>query len=573
MTLIQIGALIGGLGLFLLGMTMLTDGLKLAAGHSLRTILARWTDSRPRALAAGFLVTALVQSSGAVTVAAIGFVNAGLISFANAVWVVFGANVGTTMTAWIVALVGLNLKFAAVALPAVGLGVVLRLTGPGTRRAAYGDIVAGFGLFFLGISFLSDAFGGYVNGIGTLDGGPAGFLGNAAFVGIGFAVTTLVQSSSASIALALTASAGGMLPIEPAAAMVIGANLGSTTTGLIAVIGATPGAKRVAASHLLFNAMTGAVALGLLPVFVAAVALLGGPLDLPSHPAVFLSVFHTVFNVLGVLLMWPVSRRMTTWLAKRFVTQEEDEARLHFLDPTIAQVPALAAAGVVRELDRLAKMAGALLEKTVSAGAADAAFITRRAGVIETVTDAISRYLSGLYAGKLPSHLADALIHSARALQHYDEAAEITRYLSAETGGFAALPETLKARTRSYARIVGDVARLAGHEGMPDFDALSAANRQVKEDYRVLKDDLLGASARGDITVETLDIATRSIWHMRRAAVQLVKARRRIANLRAAMDNGAPLPAGSAGREPRSDAGDDLADAAGADAPKPPETA
>jgi Na+/phosphate symporter len=146
-----VGGLASGVGLFLLGMGLMTDGLKLAAGPALERTLARSTKTRLRGLASGALVTLLVQSSSAVTVATIGFVNAGLLTLGQSLWVLFGANVGTTMTGWLVALVGLKFDIALLALPLIGLGMLLRLTGEGSRRGALGTAVAGFGVLFLGI--------------------------------------------------------------------------------------------------------------------------------------------------------------------------------------------------------------------------------------------------------------------------------------------------------------------------------------------------------------------------------------------------------------------------------------
>lgn len=153
----SLAGLLGGVGLFLLGMELMTDGLKLAAGPQLTRLLAGATRSRRRALASGVLVTAL-QSSRVVTVAAIGFVNAGLLSLGQVLWVLFGANVGTTITGWLVALVGLKFKVEVLALPLLGLGMLLRLTGSGQRRGAIGQAVAGFGLLFIGIGVLQETF-------------------------------------------------------------------------------------------------------------------------------------------------------------------------------------------------------------------------------------------------------------------------------------------------------------------------------------------------------------------------------------------------------------------------------
>ncbi|MCB2003143.1 MAG: Na/Pi cotransporter family protein, partial [Rhodoferax sp.] len=263
-----IGPLVGGLGLFLLGMGMMTDGLKLAAGPALQSILAAATHTRWHALGSGILVTALVQASGAVTVATIGFINAGLLSLAPALWVLFGANVGSTMTGWLVAAVGLKFKIEALALPLVGLGAVLRLTGSGRRHGAIGTAVAGFGLLFMGIGLLQQNFAGLAGQLSLPEGGGAMVV--LAQLLIGVLMTVLMQSSSASIAIALTAAQGGLIGAQGAAAVVIGANIGTTFTALVAAIGATPNARRAAAAHVIFNLITACVALALLPWLIAA---------------------------------------------------------------------------------------------------------------------------------------------------------------------------------------------------------------------------------------------------------------------------------------------------------------
>jgi hypothetical protein len=185
--------LAGGLGLFLLGMAMMTDGLKLAAGPALARILEGATRTRQHALGSGMLLTALVQSSSAVTVATVGFVNAGLLSLGGAIWVLFGANVGTTLTSWIVALVGLKLDIETLALPLIAVGAVLRMTSL-QQRAAVGQACAGFGLLFLGIDFLQQAMAGVAGRLSPPQGDGVPAL--LAQLGIGALMTMLVQSSS-----------------------------------------------------------------------------------------------------------------------------------------------------------------------------------------------------------------------------------------------------------------------------------------------------------------------------------------------------------------------------------------
>ena len=160
MTFEMLGQLFGGIGLFLLGMQLLTNGLKQAAGRSLRAALEMATGSRLRGLVSGTLITALVQSSSAVTVATLGFVNAGLLTLTQSVSIIYGSNIGTTMVGWLVALIGFKFKISAFALPMIGLGMVLRITGNNNRLGHIGTAVAGFGIFFIGLDFLRDAFDG-----------------------------------------------------------------------------------------------------------------------------------------------------------------------------------------------------------------------------------------------------------------------------------------------------------------------------------------------------------------------------------------------------------------------------
>ncbi len=256
MTLSILAGLFGGLGLFLLGMRLMTKGMRNAAGPALRQILGQWTKTPLRGLFSGFMITALVQSSSAITVAVIGFVNAGLMTMAQSIGVIFGSNIGTTITGWIVAAVGVSVKVKALALPLVGLGALLRLTSGNSRRKYLGDALTGFGIFFLGIEILQSTFHSVENSIDLSALNFGGITGLIVFVGIGFILTLLMQSSSAAMALVLTAAMSGVLTLESAAAAVIGTNIGTTTTAVLSVIGATYNAKKVAAAHIIFNLTT-----------------------------------------------------------------------------------------------------------------------------------------------------------------------------------------------------------------------------------------------------------------------------------------------------------------------------
>lgn len=347
-----LGGLIGGIGLFLLGMWLMTEGLKLSAGPALQRILARSTGTRLRGLASGVMVTALVQSSSAVTVATIGFVNAGLLTLNQSLWVLFGANVGTTATGWLVAMVGLDFKIDAVAMPLIGVGMLLHISAPNRRRGAVGMALAGFGVLFLGIHMLRSNFTGLSDGMQLPEMG-GGALAVLAHVLLGSLLSVLMQSSSAALALALTAAQAGLLSLTDAAAVVIGANVGTTVTALLAVIGATPNARRAAIAHVLFNVLTGIVALLMLPWLLGAIIYARDVLGMDGAPAATLALFHTTFNLLGVLLMWPLTDRLSAFLMRRFNSAEEDEARPRYLDRNTAMVPALALKALEREVRRL----------------------------------------------------------------------------------------------------------------------------------------------------------------------------------------------------------------------------
>lgn len=352
MTLTDWTLAVGGLGLLLLGMQLLTDGLKAAAGSHLQGYLERSTQTRLRAALSGFTVTALVQSSSAVVVALLGFTNAGMLKLKQAAWVVFGSNVGTTMTAWIVALIGLKLNIGVVAWPMIGIGMLLQLVRRADPVGSIGLAVAGFGVLFVGLDTLRDAFEQLVTilPVGQLSiSGPVGIL---LAVIAGALLTALVQSSSAALAIVLTASVSGVFTPLAGAAVVIGANIGTTVTALLASIGATAHAKRLAAVHVLMNTVTGITALILLvPMWWVAELLSGG--EQVTNISTGLAVFHTLFNVLGVALMWlldeRIFRRVESWY--RLPALRSGEPR--FLDKTVLEIPAMGLNAVQQELNRV----------------------------------------------------------------------------------------------------------------------------------------------------------------------------------------------------------------------------
>lgn len=546
MNLALLGGALGGIGLFLLGMNLMTGGLKVAAGAMLRDILANWTRTHVRGLLSGILITGVVQSSSAVTVAAIGFVNAGVLNLGQAIWVIFGSNVGTTMTGWIVAFVGFDFKIEAYALPLLGIGMFLSLTGTATRRGALGEAIAGFGAIFLGIATLKATFAGLGQDVDLGDFVGGGLLSGALFFAVGFVLTTLMQSSSAVIAIALTAAVGGVLTIEAGAAVVIGANVGTTTTAMLAVLGATPNARRVALSHVAFNVLTGAVALALLPLMLLAVQGLERTLDVIPGPATTLALFHTVFNILGVLIMWPLAGRLETWLATRFVTVEEDESRPRFLDNNSLEVPALAANAILLELRRVADIALGIARDGFIDPAARPERLWRRNAVVGHLSAAIVGYIQRLNAAKTSVPIAEALAHPIRALWHFAEIADLGLATAGRRPRIAELPPVCRDQLAGFATLIAghiDAAQRAfADPTVPPPDGAG-----VEPAYQRVKGEVLAATSSGALKADEAEIALETLTDLHAVVRLLDRAARRVAAIAAVVQiangDGAPNPA------------------------------
>ncbi|TNE76653.1 MAG: Na/Pi cotransporter family protein [Gammaproteobacteria bacterium] len=416
---------LGGLALFLLAMEMMTDGLKSAAGHHLRHLLGTWTRTPLRGFAAGVLITGIVQSSSAVTVATIGFVNAGLLNLGHSLGVVFGANVGTTMTGWLVSLVGFGFKIEAFAMPMLAFGMALRLMASEHRIKSIGQALAGFALFFLALALLKNSLQGLTGGVdGTVL--SARHYGLPLFVLAGFLATVLTQSSSAALAIILSAAAGGLLPLEDAAAAVIGANLGTTSTAAIAVMSATANARRLALGHVLFNLVTGAIALIILPLMLWAIAAVTHWLELDTNEAVSLALFHTLFNLLGAMIMLPLAPRFGHFLSRRFRSKEEDHAEPKYLDSTLVTTPALAASAVDQEMKRLIGHVRGLLRVCIDREGLKPEHIRAKIEAATALNQSINDYVSRVRAEEMHPSIVDSLSLSIRTCRYLAEVTTLT---------------------------------------------------------------------------------------------------------------------------------------------------
>jgi phosphate:Na+ symporter len=428
--------LVGGIGLFLLGMVLLTDGLKAFAGESLRRWLVRFTGTPLKAFGAGALVTVLVQSSSATTVTVIGFVSAGLLTFPQAVGVVMGASLGTTGTGWIVAVLGLKVSLGFYALPLVGVGAFLKLLGHG-RVKSLGLALAGFGLIFIGIETLQAGMQGLA-GVFNLARLPAGGLwGHTLALVIGIVLTVIMQSSSAAVATTLTALHSGAINFEQAASLVIGAAVGTTVTGALAAIGGSVPAKRTALAHVLFNLATGVIAVVLLPVFLWGIGWAQEHAGLDAG-ATSLAAFHTAFIAVGVAIFLPGAHPFAGWIERRL--PERGPTLTRHLDATLLHAPAVALEATRRALS---ETAGELFAagRAILAGATSGPEELRRVQILRALeqTQEFFAKIPPVNEDEPPSPSRVAQLHAidhlTRLQAHLHPAANVQRALREERIG------------------------------------------------------------------------------------------------------------------------------------------
>ncbi|MBJ9986689.1 Na/Pi cotransporter family protein [Acinetobacter sp. S40] len=338
--------LMGGIGLFLLGMSLMTDSLKAIAGEALRQWLVRFTSSPMKAVLSGIGLTVVVQSSTATTLATIGFVSAGVLSFSHAIGVIIGANIGTTSTGWMVALLGLKFSISSFALPLIGIGALLKLLGK-EKIAFIGLTLAGFGLLFFGIQLLQDAMSDVAELIDLSRWAEPTLLMRLFLVLIGIFMTIVLQSSSAAITTTLAALSTQTINLEQTLALVIGQNIGTVATAVLAAIGATTSAKRTAAVHVIFNIVTAFFAFILLsPAFVWAYNHIESIHQLGS--VLLVAAFHTSFSLLGACIFMPLLPKFEQLIMR--LLPEKEHSTTRYLDESLYSVPALAIAAVERAL-------------------------------------------------------------------------------------------------------------------------------------------------------------------------------------------------------------------------------
>lgn len=353
MSVANILSMAGGLGLFLFGIRTMGDGLENAAGAKLKRMLEVLTGNRFLAVLVGFVVTAIIQSSTATTVMVVGFVNAGMMSLAQAVGVIMGANIGTTVTSLLIAL-----NFSSVAAASVLVGVILMLASKKTVVKNLGAIFTGFGLLFLGIDMMSDSMAplrdsaGFMNFIVTVS---ESTLRPLFGIILGIVMTAVLQSSSASVGVLQTLAMQGLVPLKFSVFVLFGQNIGTCLTALFSTVGAKKNSKRAAVIHLLFNLIgTGIfILIALLTPYVEWIE------KLSPDPMAQIAISHIVFNIVSTVVMFPFAKVLVKLSCLLVPGKDDSESEMHckFIDDRLLNTPPFAVMQVSKEVARMAKLA------------------------------------------------------------------------------------------------------------------------------------------------------------------------------------------------------------------------
>lgn len=438
-------SLVGGVGLFFIGMRFMSEGLQNFAGNRLRRILEALTNNRVVAVLVGLGVTSIIQSSSATTVMTVSFVNAGLMTLKQAIGIVLGANIGTTVTAQIIAF---NIHHYA--LPAIGLGVGLRLFARSGMWRSMGEVIMGFGMLFYGLAIMKDAMGPLKDSpmvrdlFIKFDGNP--LLG----ILVGTIVTVLMQSSSVTIGITMTLAASGLLSFHGAVALGLGGNIGTTVTAQLASIGTNTSARRTAQAHTLFNVIGVFYILLVFPYFIklidsctpgnpdlliktaAQAEMFGMELGDKPYVARHIAIAHTLFNVVNTLVFLPllgVLTRISSWMVPQRKTEEE--FHLQYLDARFVAFPPMAIEQARSEAVRMGEISVAMVDEAMGAFFSNTTKGIELARKKEEVVDLLQREIISFLAKTAQSPLPPAdsreinsIIHMVNNIERIGDHAE-----------------------------------------------------------------------------------------------------------------------------------------------------
>ena len=398
---VEFKTITAGVAIFLFGMLSLEEGFKTFTAGTLEKTLRASTDKIWKSMTFGVLSTTVMQSSSLVSVITISFLSAGLLDLASGIGIIFGANLGTTTGAWLVAAFGLKVKLSAYAMPLLVFGIILVFQKTKTLKGA-GYVLAGVGFLFLGIHYMKEGFDAFGQDIDLAEYSMTGYPGVLVFAGLGVVATVIMQSSHATLVLILAALAAQQISYENALALAIGSNVGTTVTAILGALGANANGKRLALAHLIFNVVTGVIAVAGIYQLMEAVGWISGRLGIgPQNYTLQLAVFHSLFNLLGIIVMLPLLRQLVRFLEKIIVTDEIEIERPLYLGGASGEIRGAAIEATRKESIRLYDLAAGIITEglNIRRGVLQSEEKIKR--VVKKSTDIIDEDIDELYEKKL----------------------------------------------------------------------------------------------------------------------------------------------------------------------------
>lgn len=460
---------LGGIALFFLGMYTMENGMKNFAGGALEGFLKKTTDTTPKAIATGFFTTALVQSSSLVSLIAISFIGAGLIKLGAGIGIVFGSNLGTTATSWLVAIFGLKLKISSYALAMAALGTVFNFSKSPTLRGI-ANILIGLALLLLAIGFMKEGFETVKATIDLSQFAVSGIKGLIIFTFIGIFATVVMQSSSATMALILTALATGQITYENSLALAIGANVGTTITAILGSLTSNASGKKLAFAHLIFNVATGAIAIIFLSQLIFAVEYLANYFAFGDDLVMKLSLFHTVFNIIGIVVMTPFINKMEHYLHKTIKEKESKKGKPKFINDSLIDNGTSAVTAVKSEIGHLYSNAVEIITHAMNFHMSDIKKSTDLETIIKNKTELVEIDIKKEYEVNIKSLYNDIVEFSTKAQENMNDT-EIRRMYY------------LKSATRDIVKTIKEIKELR-----KNIEKFSNSNNEfIKEEYNLIR--------------------------------------------------------------------------------------
>ncbi|MGV7929061.1 MAG: Na/Pi cotransporter family protein [Spirochaetota bacterium] len=533
---IMIATILGGIGIFLIGMIIMTDGLKSLGGDTLRRLLTRFTGGPVSGIASGFVVTSLVQASSATILATIGFVSAGLISFTQVIAIIFGANLGTTTTGWLVSLLGFKLSIGLLAMPLVGVGALLMLLSRG-KKASSGMVMAGFGMLFVGIATLQGGMEHLAAKVDVAAFPDTGLLGRLVLILIGAAMTIIMQSSSAALVTTLAALHSSAVTLDQAAALVIGQSIGKTSTAVIAAIGASVQAKRAALVHIIFNVVAGGIVYAIFTPFLAAIVAACAAVGI-DDPAMVLSAHYSALNLFGIVIMYPFIPRLGRLIERAI--PEKGSRLTRNLDMSVTNVASVAIETARRTVIGIAAVVMESLRRILNAESSfhNIADDIEEAG---TALRETGRFLSRVRSQPESSEIHQRHLSVLHSIDHLERLVETCREVD-EMREIAHHEELRRIALEQLSRIDMVVRWLQGHTESAPLGVVEAMSQSIAGIRRAQRVELLACTARGDLEPEDAMSRLEAMRWLDRLAYHVWRA---IYHLSEELRGQVPLPPGT----------------------------